>query len=32
MEKVLGNGVGCGSEVCEENRDPIPIIGCAPMD
>ena len=30
MEKVPGNGVGCGSDVGEENRDPDPMTGCAP--
>jgi hypothetical protein len=29
IEKVLKNGVGCGSEDCEENRDPIPMTDCA---
>ena len=32
MEKVLGNGVGYGSEVCEEKRDPILMTDCAPID
>ena len=31
IDKVLGNGVGCGSEDCEENRDPLPMTGCAPI-
>ena len=30
MEKVLGNGVDGGSKDGEENRDPVPMIGCAP--
>ena len=32
MEKVVGKGVGCGSEVCEEKTDPEPMISCAPID
>jgi hypothetical protein len=32
MEKVPGNSVGCGSEVCKEKRDPVLITGCAPID
>jgi hypothetical protein len=31
IEKDPGNGVGCGSEDCEENRDPVPMTGCAPI-
>ena len=23
--------MGCGSEDCEENRDLVPMIGCAPI-
>lgn len=32
MEKVPGNGVGCGSEVCEEKRDSVTMTSCAPID
>ena len=32
MEKVPGNGVDWGSDDSEENRDPIPMIGCAPIE
>lgn len=32
MEKVLVNGVDCGSDDGEENRDPVPMIGCAPIE
>ena len=32
MEKVCENGVDCGSNDGEENRDPIPMIGCAPIE
>ena len=31
MEKVPGNGVDCGSKDCEENRDHVPMTGCAPI-
>ena len=31
MEKVPGNGVGCGSEVGEEKRDPVPMTGFTPI-
>lgn len=27
MEKVPVNGVVCGSKVCEEKRDPVPMTG-----
>ena len=30
MDKVLGNGVVCGSDVDEEKSDPEPMPGCAP--
>ena len=32
MEKVPRNGVDCGSDDGEENRDPVPMIGCAPIE
>ena len=32
IEKVRENNVGCGSEDSEENRDPIPMTGCAPIE
>ena len=31
IEKVPRNGVDCGSEDYEENRDPIPMTDCAPI-
>ena len=31
MEKVSRNGVDCGSEDYEENRDPVPMTSCAPI-
>ena len=30
MDKVLGKGVACGSEVDEEKSDPEPMPGCVP--
>ena len=30
MEKVPGKGVGCGSKVGEEKRDPVSMTSCAP--
>ena len=32
MEKVPGNDVDYGSEDCEENRDPVPMTGFAPIE
>ena len=32
MEKVPRNGVDCGSDDGEENRDHVPMIGCAPIE
>ena len=31
IKKVPKNYVDCGSEDCEENRDPVPMTGCAPI-
>lgn len=32
MEKVARNGVDCISNDGEENRDHVPMIGCAPIE
>ena len=32
IKKVLGNGVYCGSDDGEENRDPDPMIDCCPIE
>lgn len=32
MERVHGNGVDCGSDDGEQNRDPIPMIDCNPIE